>query len=187
MDGYWYVIHTYSGHEKKVKDNIEQRIKIMGMADEILQVLIPTQQVAEVKNGKKRVYMKTFFPGYILVQTARELHSEIPSGREQKIWHTIKEIPGVIGFVGSGATPTPLSEEEVQNILQVTKGEKEQKTAPVVTFALGDKVKVIDGHFIGFPGEVNKIDQEKQKLIVMISIFGRSTPVELEFTQVEKI
>jgi transcriptional antiterminator NusG len=187
MDGYWYVIHTYSGHEKKVKDNLEQRVKAIGMADEILRIFIPTQQVAEVKNGKKRVYMKTFFPGYILVQTAKELHPETPSERDQKIWHTINEIPGVMGFVGSGTTPTPLNKEEVQNILQVSKGEEEQKTAPVITFAVGDKVKVTDGHFIGFPGEVSSIDQEKQKLIVMISIFGRSTPVELEFFQVEKI
>jgi len=187
MDGYWYVIHTYSGHEKKVKGNLEQRIKVMGMTDEVLQILIPTQQVAEVKDGKKRVYSKTFFPGYILVQTTIELHPESPNEKDQKIWHTIKEIPGVMGFVGSGMTPTPLSEEEVQNILQFTKDEEEQKTPPVVTFVVGDKVKVTDGHFIGFPGEVSKIDQEKQKLIVMISIFGRSTPVELEFFQVEKI
>jgi transcriptional antiterminator NusG len=173
--------------KKKVKDNLEQRIKVMGMTDDILQILIPTQQVAEVKDGKKRVYMKTFFPGYILVQTARELHPGSSNERDQKIWHNIKEIPGVMGFVGSGTTPTPLSEEEVRNILQVTKGEEEQKTAPVVTFTVGDKVKVIDGPFIGFPGEVTKIDQEKQKLTVMIPIFDRSTPVELEFTQIEKV
>ena len=186
MTGYWYVVHTYSGHERKVKDNLEQRIKAMGMSEEILQILIPTQEVAEVKNGKKRVYVKTFFPGYILVQTSIELHPENPNERDQKIWHTIREIPGVMGFVGSGMTPTPLNEEEVQNILQVSKGEEKPKTAPVITFVLGDKVKVIDGHFTGFPGEVSKIDQEKQKLTVMISIFGRSTPVELEFFQVEK-
>lgn len=187
MAGYWYVIHTYSGHERKVKDNLEQRIKAMGMSEDILQILIPTQEVAEIKNGKKRVYMKAFFPGYILVQTAMELHSESPNERGQKIGHTIREIPGVMGFVGSGMTPTPLDEEEVQNILQVSKGEEQQKTAPVITFVVGDKMKVIDGHFTGFPGEVSKIDQEKQKLTVMISIFGRSTPVELEFFQVEKI
>ena len=187
MPGYWYVIHTYSGHEKKVKDNLEQRIKVMGMSEEILQILVPTQEVAEIKNGKKKVYMKTFFPGYILVQTAMELHPERPNEIDQKIWHTISNIPGVMGFVGSGTTPTPLDEEEVQNILQVSKGEEQKKTAPVITFVVGDKVKVIDGHFTGFPGEVNKIDQEKEKLTVMISIFGRSTPVELEFFQVEKI
>jgi transcriptional antiterminator NusG len=159
----------------------------MGMSEEILQILVPTQEVAEIKNGKKRIYVRTFFPGYILVRTAIKLHPESPNERDQKIWHTIKEIPGVMGFVGSGMVPTPLGEEEVQNILQVSRSEEQQKTAPVITFVVGDKVKVIGGHFTGFPGEVSKIDQEKQKLTVMISIFGRSTPVELEFFQVEKI
>ena len=187
MAGYWYVVNTYYGHERKVRDNLEQRIKVMGMSEEILQILVPTQEVAEIKNGKKRIYVRTFFPGYILVQTAIELHPETANERDQKIWHTIKEIPGVMGFVGSGMIPTPLGEEEVQNILQVSKGEEQPKTAPVITFVVGDKVKVIGGHFTGFPGEVSKIDQEKQKLTVMISIFGRSTPVELEFFQVEKI
>jgi transcriptional antiterminator NusG len=159
----------------------------MGMGEQILQVLIPTQKVAEVKNGKKRTHSKIFFPGYILVQTATQLRPENPSDEDQKIWYTIRNTPGVMGFVGSGANPIPLAEKEVQNILQVSEGKGDEGEAPVITFAVGDKVQVIDGHFSGFPGEVNEIDQDNQKLVVMISIFGRPNPVELDFVQVEKI
>jgi len=187
MPGFWYVIHTYSGHENKVKANLEQRIRAMGMSEQILQVLIPTQKVAEVKNGKKRTYVKTFFPGYILVQTAVQLRPSTPSDEDQKIWYTIRNTPGVMGFVGSGSNPIPLDEKEVENILQVSEGKEDEEEAPVVTFVVGDKVKVIDGHFAGFPGEVSEIDQESQKLVAMISIFNRTTPVELDFVQVEKL
>ena len=187
MAGFWYVIHIYSGHENKVKANLEQRIRAMDMSEEIIQVFVPTQEVAEIKDGKKRVYTKTFFPGYILVQTATELHPESLSEKYQKVWYTIKNTPGVMGFVGSGSNPTPLDEAEVQNILQASEGKEELKQTPVMTFVAGDKVEVIDGHFTGFPGEVSKIDHERQKLTVMISIFGRSTPVELEYFQVERI
>ncbi len=159
----------------------------MDMSEEIIQVLVPTQEVAEIKDGKKKIYTKTFFPGYILVQTATELHPESLSEKDQKVWYTIKNTPGVMGFVGSGSNPTPLGEADVQNILQASEGKEELKPTPVMTFVVGDKVEVIDGHFTGFPGEVNKIDHERQKLTVMISIFGRSTPVELEYFQVERI
>jgi len=187
MPGFWYVIHTYSGHENKVKANLEQRIQAMGMSEQILQVLIPTHKVAKIKNGKKRTYLETFFPGYILVQTAVQLRPANPSDEDQKIWYTIRNTPGVMGFVGSGSNPIPLDEKEVQNILQVSEGKEEEGEVPVVTFAVGDKVKVIEGHFSGFPGEVSEINQKDQKLVVMISIFGRPNPVELDFVQVEKL
>jgi transcriptional antiterminator NusG len=172
----WYVIHAYSGHEQKVKLNLEQRLKALGLSEEDFEIFVPTQEVAQVKDGKKKVSVRTFFPGYVLIYL-KEL--------DKRLWHVVKSTPGVIGFVGSGTNPTPLRDEEVQNILQVTQAK--EKPAPAVTYSVGDKVKVIDGPFTGFPGEVDEVDEERQKLRLMISIFGRSTPVELEFFQVEKI
>lgn len=184
MSGYWYVIHTYSGHENKVKANLEERIRAMGMDDEVCEILVPTQEITEIKNGKKKTTRKIFFPGYILVNTSRELHPEQPNEEDQKIWHMIKNTPGVMGFVGAGLKLTPLDEEEVEHILNYSKDGG--ASAPVeIDFKVGDKVKVIDGPFTGFPGEISGIDEERKKLRLMISIFGRHTPVELEFYQVE--
>ena len=187
MSGFWYVLHTYSGHENKVKANLEERIRALSMDEEILEVLIPTQEVAELKDGKRRVTTRTFFPGYVLVRTARELRPDRADDEELRVWHTIRNTPGVMSFVGAGKYPAPLSESEVDSILRVSEGKEEQKPTPVLSYAVGDKVKVIDGPFAGFPGVVNSIDQEKQRLRLMISIFGRATPVELEFFQVERI
>jgi transcriptional antiterminator NusG len=172
----WYVIHAYSGHEQKVKLNLEQRLIALGLDEEDFSIFVPTQEVAQVKDGKKRISVRTFFPGYVLI-SLKELGKEI--------WHLVRSTPGVINFVGSGSNPTPLREEEVENILQVT--QSKEKPTPVVSYTVGDKVKVIDGPFTGFPGEVDEVDEERQKIRLMISIFGRSTPVELEFFQVEKI
>jgi len=185
MAGYWYVIHTYSGHENKVKANLEERVRAMEMDDYIHEILVPTQEVTEIKNGKKKTSKKIFFPGYILINTSIELHPEQPNEEDQKIWHMIKNTPGVMGFVGAGTKLTPLDEEEVEHILNYSK--ESTKPAVEVNFKVGDNVKVIEGPFTGFPAEINDIDKEKGTVHLMISIFGRNTPVELEFHQVELI
>lgn len=187
MDGFWYIIHIYSGHEKKVKVNLEHRVRAMGLQNEILQVVIPMKEVVEVKNGKKRTLERPSYPGYILVQTAHELSPDEQDEVSQRCWYFIRETPGVMGFVGSGTHPPPLNEKDVRNILNISTDEETQKPLPEVDYAIGDKVKVIDGPFKEFPAEINGIDAEKQRLHLLIYIFGRSTPIELEFFQVEKI
>lgn len=173
----WYVLHTYSGHENKVKVNLRQRINSMGKAtiDED-DVKVPTQQVTEVKDGKKKISTKTSFPGYVLINI--ELDDEL--------WYVIRSTPGVMGFVGSGTNPIPLEEEEVENILSGGDRRAQEEAKKAYEFSTGDKVKVIDGPFTGFSGIIDELNEEKNKLKLMISIFGRSTPVELEFHQVEK-
>ena len=187
MDGFWYIIHIYSGHEKKVKVNLEQRVRAMGLQDEILQVVVPTKEIVEIKNGKKRTLERPSYPGYILVQTAHALSPDAQDEVSQRCWYFIRETPGVMGFVGSGTHPFPLTEKELRNILNISTEEDEQKAVPEVDYVVGDKVKVIDGPFKEFPAEINAIDAEKQRLHLLISIFGRSTPIELEFFQVEKV
>lgn len=184
MSNYWYIIHTYSGHENKVRINLEQRLRSRGLQNEgdkkQFEVYIPTQEVTEIREGKKKTYIRTIYPGYVLIQLENNLIDELQ--------HDIRTTPGVMGFVGStsASKPIPLNENEVQNIFQQPQGEEAQKPVPTVSFVTGDKVKVIDGPFTGFTGEVDEINMEKQKLKIMISIFGRSTPIELEFFQVEK-
>jgi transcriptional antiterminator NusG len=173
----WYVLHTYSGHENRVKLNLEQRVNAMGMADKMPQILVPTQEVAEIKGGKRKISTKTSFPGYVLVQM--ELDDEI--------WYIVKSTPGVMGFVGTGSEPNPLRDEEVEDILKVAAGEPGEEVKQLIDLSIGDKAKIIDGPFTGFSGIVDEINEEKSKLKLMISIFGRSTPVELEFLQVEKL
>lgn len=158
----------------------------MGMDDDVCEILVPTREVTEIKNGKKKTSKKIFFPGYILINTPRELHPEQPNEKDQKIWHMIRGTSGVMGFVGTGLRLTPLDDKEVEHILSYSK--EGGASAPIeIEFSVGDKVKVIDGPFTGFPGEINSINEEKRKLRLMISIFGRQTPVELEFYQVELI
>ena len=187
MTGFWYIIHIYSGHEKKVKVNLEQRVRAVGLEGEILQVIIPIKEIVEVKDGKKRVLERPSYPGYILIQTAHELKADAPNEESQKSWSLIRDTPGVMGFVGSGSHPPPLDEEDVQNVLSISTDEEKRKPAPAVEYVVGDKVKVIDGPFKEFPAEIHGIDEEKQRLHLMISIFGRTTPIELEFFQVERI
>lgn len=173
----WYVLHTYSGHENRVKLNLEQRVNAMGMAEKMPQILVPTQEVAEIKGGKRKISTKTSFPGYVLVQM--ELDDEI--------WYIVKSTPGVMGFVGTGSEPNPLRDEEVEDILKVAAGGPGEEVKQLIDLSIGDKAKIIDGPFTGFSGIVDEINEEKSKLKLMISIFGRSTPVELEFLQVEKL
>jgi transcription termination/antitermination protein NusG len=177
MSFQWYVVHTLSGHENKVKESIETSMKQEeGMDQYIKTVLVPTENVSEVKSGKKTIRKRKFFPGYILLEM--EMTNEA--------WHFINNINGVIGFVGGGNKPVPLKEQEVNEILKQVE-EKQSKVKPKVAFEQGEGVKVIEGPFLNFAGVVHEINPEKGKLKVMVTIFGRETPIELEYWQVEKV
>jgi transcriptional antiterminator NusG len=170
----WYVIHTYSGYEERVKKNLEQRIKYMDSGDEISQVIIPTEVEIEVKNGQRRSVDRKILPGYILVQMKMSDQS----------WSIVRNTPGVTGFVGSGSKPTPLEEEEVGQILKQMEAEAPRVR---VGFRKGQSVRVTNGPFIDFVGVVDDISLDKGKVKVLLSLFGRETPVELDFLQVEKL
>jgi transcriptional antiterminator NusG len=176
MAKHWYVIHTQTGYENRVRNLLEGKVKAGLAKDAIAQILVPVEQVSEIKAGKKRISQRKFFPGYILVEM--ELTDES--------WYLIKSIPGVTGFVGAGAKPLPLKEDEIDTILKQAKEAKEKPT-PKVIFDKGESVRVNDGPFVNFNGTVEEANVAKGKLKVMISIFGRATPVELETWQVEKI
>ena len=169
----WYVIHCYSGYENKVRHNLEQRIETMGMKDRIFDVVIPTQEEIEVKDGKRRTVERHIFPGYVLVNLLLSEES----------WYVVRNTPGVTGFVGMGNNPTPLRPEEVAQI--VKRMEAEAPTVKV-SFKVGERVRIVDGPFNDFRGLVSEIDMERTKVRVMVSFFGRETPVELDFLQVEK-
>ncbi len=170
----WYVVHTYSGYENKVKANLEHRIQSTGMQDRIFQVVIPTEEVMEIRGGKKHVSQRRVFPGYVLVQMDLEDDS----------WYVVRNTPGVTGFVGSGAKPTPLSDKEVTNIVEKTSYEKPK---PKTEFEEGQSVRVTDGPLADFTGTIAEINVDQNKLKVLVSIFGRETPVELTFDQVAKL
>lgn len=173
MDKNWYVVHTYSGFEEKVKTSIEDKIKQKGLEDKITRILIPAEKVLEVKGKKKKETDRKFYPGYILVEMVLD----------DEIWHLVKNTLRVTGFVG-GATPVPLPEEEVEVILQ----QMEKGPVPVMKsqFEKGENVRIIDGPFSNFVGYVDEVDTDHGRMRVMVSIFGRQTPVELAFSQVEK-
>jgi len=170
----WYVIHCYSGYENKVKHNLEQRIETMRMQDKIFQVVIPTVEEIEVKDGKRRTVERRVFPGYVLVQMILDDES----------WSVVRNTPGVTGFVGMGNRPTPLRPEEVQAIMKRMEAEAPRVK---VTYRAGQKVRIIDGPFRDFIGVVDTIDEERTKVRVLVSFFGRDTPVELDFLQVERV
>ena len=172
----WYVIHTQTGAEAKAKANLLSRAETSGLSSAIQQVFIPTEKVSEVKAGKKKITERKFFPGYILVQM--ELTDES--------WYLVNNTPGISGFVGSGKKPIPLSEVEVNQILRQQE-EKTAKPKPKVEFGIGESVRVKEGAFANFNGTIEEINPNRGKLRVLVSIFGRSTPVELEYWQVEKI
>ncbi|GAB4437219.1 MAG: hypothetical protein Kow00120_04470 [Anaerolineae bacterium] len=169
----WYVVHCYSGYENKVRHAIEQRIETMGMQDRIFDVVVPTEEEIEVREGKRRTVERRVFPGYILVQMIMDEDS----------WYVVRNTPGVTGFVGMGNQPTPLRPEEVNQIMKRMEAEAPKVK---VTFKPGQKVRIIDGPFNDFMGTVSDIDMEKAKVRVMVSFFGRDTPVELDFLQVER-
>ena len=170
----WFVIHCYSGYENKVKHNLEQRIETMQMQDQIFAVEVPTEDEIEVRDGKRRTVQRRIFPGYILVQ----MHMNDDS------WYVVRNTPGVTGFVGMGSKPTPLRAEEVHQIMKRMEAEAPKIK---VTFRPGQKVRIIDGPFNDFMGIVDEIDVDKAKVRVFVSFFGRETPVELDFLQVEKM
>jgi transcriptional antiterminator NusG len=169
----WFVIHCYSGYENKVRHNLEQRIETMGMKDMIFDVVVPTQEEIEVRDGKRRTVERHIFPGYVLVNMILTEES----------WYVVRNTPGVTGFVGMGNNPTPLRPEEVAQIVK-----RMEADAPTVkvTFKVGERVRIVDGPFNDFRGVVSEIDMERTKVRVMVSFFGRETPVELDFLQVEK-
>lgn len=171
----WYVVHTFSGYEQKVKAALEERIRNQGKAESFGEILVPVEKVMELVKGKKKTSSRKFFPGYILVQM--ELDDET--------WHVVKETPKVTGFVGGTTNPAPVSEEEVRAITQQME-EGAVKPKPRVLFSVGESVKVVDGPFVDFNGIVEEVRPDKGKLRVLISIFGRATPVELDFVQVER-
>ncbi|MGA2520792.1 MAG: transcription termination/antitermination protein NusG [Acidimicrobiales bacterium] len=178
--GRWFVVHTYAGYENKVKSNLESRIVSMNMEDRIFEVVIPMEDVVEFKNGKKVVVQKKVFPGYLLTRCDLDDDS----------WSVIRNTPGVTGFVGPGTKPTPLSRREVESILQVkVEGgvEPAKKTRPRLEYEVGETVRVKEGPFADFSGQIDEINEDQLKLKVLVNIFGRETPVELEFSQVAKL
>jgi transcriptional antiterminator NusG len=176
MEGRWYVIHVYSGFERKVAQSIEEQAKLAGMGDRIEQVLVPTEEVVEVRRGAKVSAERKFFPGYVLVKMAMT----------DETWHLVKNTPKVTGFLGGRGRPTPISEAEAMRIMhQVQEGIERPK--PSVTFEVGEQVRVSDGPFTSFSGLVEEVDEARARLKVAVSIFGRPTPVELEYAQVEKL
>jgi len=176
MGKQWYVIHTYSGHENKVKASLEERLRAAGLRDRVGEILVPMEDVVEVRGGKKRVSSRKFFPGYLLIE----------ADMNDDLWYLIRNTPKVTGFLGGLKEPTPLSEEEVQRIHQQIRGEAAQPK-PKVAFEVGENVRVIEGPFTNFTGVIKEVNPERGKLKVMVSIFGRATPVELEFLQVERV
>lgn len=170
----WYVVHTMSGQERKVKANLDARIEAEEMVEFISRVLIPTENVSEVKGGKKRISTRLFYPGYILVEMEMS----------DRTWHFVRQTGGVLGFLGD-KEPIPLLEAEVAEVLNQIEDKKE-KVKPKVMFDVGETVKVTDGPFVNFSGVIDEVSPEKGKLMVMVAIFGRSTPLELEYWQVER-
>jgi len=172
----WYIIHSYSGFERKVKESLETRVQAFGLQDKIGRVLIPTEAVTEVRGGKKYTSERMFYPGYVLVEMDMDDH----------VWHVVKATPRVTGFVGTGQQPTPLSDEEVQHIVYRV-DEARDKPKLKVKFEKNESVRITEGPFASFTGIVDEVNEDRETLKVMVTIFGRSTPVELEFNQVEKV
>lgn len=171
----WYVLRTYSGHEKKVKGYLEREIALLNLGDKLSEVVIPTETVFEMRSGKKRTREKTFFPGYLLIHALLD----------NELQHVIANVPSVVGFLTTGDRPTPLRPDEVDRILGKMDEAREAGAQPENPFRVGDAIKVIDGPFNNFTGFVEEVYPDKQKLKVMVSIFGRKTPLELDYLQVE--
>jgi transcriptional antiterminator NusG len=172
----WYILHAYSGFERKVRESIQSRVQAFGLGDRVGRVMIPTEQVTEIVNGKKRTVERVFLPGYVLVEM--EL--------DNNLWHVLKDTPKVTGFLGTGDKPVALSEEEVSGILFRSETAKD-KPRLKIKFEKNEQVRITDGPFANFNGVVDEINEDRETLKVMVTIFGRSTPVEMEFGKVEKI
>jgi len=171
----WYVLRTFSGHEKKVKQYLERESELRGVADKLSEIMIPTETVFEMRQGKKRTREKTFFPGYILVQAILD----------KELQHFISNVPSVVGFLTTGDEPTPLRPDEMNRILGKVDEAREMGEQPEIPFKAGDAIKVVDGPFNNFTGFVEEVYPDKMKVKVMVSIFGRKTPLELDYLQVE--
>src|SRR5215472_4719510 len=172
----WFIIHTYSGFEQKVADSLRSRAEAFGFADKIGQILIPTEEVGELRAGKKVTSKRMLYPGYVLVEM--EMNDEL--------WHAVKATPRVTGFVGGGTSPVPLTADEVNSILY-RQASSAERPRPKLSFEKGENVRIIDGPFNNFSGKVDEVNPERNTLRVLVTIFGRATPVELDFLQVEKI
>ena len=170
----WYAIHTYSGYEEKVAESIRQRAGSLDMADKIMEVLVPKEKMIEIKNGKRRVVEKKIFQGYVLVQMKMS----------EDAWYIVRNTPSVTGFVGSGTDPTPVEDEEIEKI-QKRMGLEQPKHK--IDYSIGEVVNIVDGPFKGFDGSINEIDAQKGKLKVLVNMFGRETPVELDSLQVKRV
>jgi transcriptional antiterminator NusG len=170
----WYVLHTYSGYEDNVCRNLKQRIESMGMEDKIFDVMVPKEKKIKIKNGKRKVVEERIFPGYVLVEMIVTDDS----------WYVVRNTPNVTGFIGSGTTPTPIAEEEMASIKK-RMGVKEPKYK--IDVSVGDIIKIVDGPFKDFDGKIDSIDEEKGKIKVLVQMFGRETPIELDFLQIKKI
>jgi transcription termination/antitermination protein NusG len=173
---HWYIIHTYSGFEQKVADSLKSRAQAFGFAESIGQILIPTEEVVELRNGKKVTSKRMLYPGYVLVEM--DMNDEL--------WHAVKNTPRVTGFVGGGNSPVPLSPDEVNSVLY-RQASSTDRPRPKLSFEKNENVKIIDGPFTNFSGKIDEVNQERNTLRVLVTIFGRQTPVELDFLQVEKI
>lgn len=172
----WYIIHAYSGFERKVRESLESRITAFGLQNKIGRIMIPTEPVTEVRNGKKYTIERVFLPGYVLIEM----------DLDNDLWHVIKNTPRVTGFLGTGDKPVALSEQEVSSIIFRSDVSKEKPTLKI-KFEKGEQVRINEGPFANFTGAVDEINEDKQTLKVMVSIFGRSTPVEIEFSKVDKV
>jgi transcriptional antiterminator NusG len=170
----WYVLHTYSGYEENVAKNLDQRIKSLGLEDKIFNILIPTEKKIKIKNGRRRVVTEKIFPGYVMIEMMVTDDS----------WYVVRNTPNVTGFIGTGTTPTPISEDEMRSI-QKRMGVEEPKYK--IDVAVDSPVKIVDGPFKDFEGKVSAVDEVRGKVKVLVSMFGRETPVELDFLQIKKI
>ncbi len=176
MSKQWYIVHTYSGYEGKVRESLKQRVDALGMTDTIGEILIPTEDVVEMRSGEKIISKKKFFPGYVLINMEMS----------DNAWHVVKNTPKVTGFVGMGSKPTPLTQEEVDRIINQVSVAAE-KPKPKFQFQRAEQVRIIDGPFTNFQGVVDEVNNDRATLKVMVTIFGRATPVELDFLKVEKL
>lgn len=171
----WYVLHVYSGFENKVAEAIREKARKQGMEDKVEEILVPTEEVVEVKRGQRVNSERKFFPGYVMIKL--EMNDQV--------WHMVKDTPKVTGFLGTGQKPSPVSEKEAQRLMkQIQEGM--ERPRPSITFDIGEDIKVVDGPFASFNGTVEEVDEEKGRVKVSVSIFGRATPVDLEYSQVEK-